>query len=226
MAPPKLYPDILCEIFQHLARARTCKKSENINVITMKDCLFVNRTWARTAAPFVWNDPFTYSLNRSKHVISVYISQLSDDEHKQLGDRGVNIPRNNKNISSSLLFNYPAYIKNLAYDELIITVRKWAEERLVNIGNNSFAIEYIVKSILRLFLKNTVYLRTIEINRQTKIWEEDWSMNLWCQEFLELARRTKILALRGCPESSAVLVPLTISCTNLVSHHISINLTF
>ncbi|CAG8576825.1 15266_t:CDS:2 [Gigaspora rosea] len=92
---PCLVTDVIIKIF------------ENVSIRDLFSILLVNREWCRLAIPLYWKAPFSYTKTRSRLAIKIYrlfLKKKSQNIKKQ------NLPT---------LFDYPLFLKELNYTNLL-----------------------------------------------------------------------------------------------------------
>ncbi|CAG8698553.1 2759_t:CDS:2 [Dentiscutata erythropus] len=118
MVPPPIPADCIEEIVEFL---------EN-NIRTLHSCLLVNRLWCQIVVPVLWRQPFRYKrFNPSSNLLQTYwscmtIDCISIEDKLILQEFNIKLPDSNQ---SSVIFNYPSFIKRLNYRDLYDFVVIW-----------------------------------------------------------------------------------------------------
>ncbi|CAG8481498.1 19019_t:CDS:2, partial [Racocetra fulgida] len=138
--------EILYEIFKHF---------EN-DPDNLRSCVLVNRTWCANAIQILWNKPFhlllSRSLDSSHHLISTYLSCLSPDERHNLDlltfPQTYSLSSSFSFITSksysSPTFNYPSFLRHLAYYPLTASVQEWCVINNLNTSDNNPIMQKII----------------------------------------------------------------------------------
>jgi hypothetical protein len=147
---------------------------------TLHFCVLVNRLWCRLAIPLLWENPFSllfikdYSdigiSLRNYNVIGIYLHNLNGGLRTKLDKYGIN----DDILPSNTLFNYPIFLKYLNSYEIILSIKKWANEahkfsNYANLSKNNLKSslsrfeELIYMSLFKIFFDSEVSLHTLEI---------------------------------------------------------------
>uniref|UniRef100_U9TX82 F-box domain-containing protein n=1 Tax=Rhizophagus irregularis (strain DAOM 181602 / DAOM 197198 / MUCL 43194) TaxID=747089 RepID=U9TX82_RHIID len=99
---------------------------------TLYSCILVNRLWCRLAIPLLWEDPFSIPTQNYR-CIETYLCFLNEDSKAKFNEY---IIIDNLLLSNStLLFNYPNFIKYLDTSKICQSIKYWVDT-LVDIYNN------------------------------------------------------------------------------------------
>ncbi|CAG8765490.1 1325_t:CDS:2, partial [Racocetra fulgida] len=98
-------------------------------------------------------NPKTYKL-----LIQTFLSCLDNSERQQLYNDGVYVPGGKYDLP---VFNYPTFLKNLDYYEMISFVKSWCRFYLEDGTEES--VSAILRSILKLFVARSAHLNTLSI---------------------------------------------------------------
>jgi hypothetical protein len=143
-------PEITSEIIQYFRN----------DFSTLHSCILVNRLWCRLAIPLLWEDPFSLKNPKNYRYIEVYLHNLNDDYKTFLSKRGIS----NDLFSSSILFNYPSFIKHLNIRKISDSIEKWIA--IIRSSYHSKQIGYvklIYKLLFQIFIENEVNVHTFKV---------------------------------------------------------------
>jgi hypothetical protein len=133
---------------------------------TLYSCILVNRIWCRSAMPLLWEDPFS-NPSRNNRFIEIYLHYLNENDKTQLKkEYGIN----NYLILTDTLFNYPTFIKCLNTQNIMLSVEGWVKKLIIDGSTTSLRnfdhniSKFIFLLLIKLFIKNEIYLHTFEVN--------------------------------------------------------------
>ncbi|CAG8440193.1 9546_t:CDS:2 [Ambispora gerdemannii] len=128
------------------------QKSSSFTSSSLKDfrsCMLVNRLWCATAVPIFWSKPFHY--HDGPELIRLYLLFLRQDKDEMLTARtcaGLELLKEHENVDpeafellmnlvtingvTTRAFNYPAFLKELDYYSLLISIRNWILDECEN----------------------------------------------------------------------------------------------
>ncbi|GBB95329.1 hypothetical protein RclHR1_02510023 [Rhizophagus clarus] len=130
MLPETLYPILDC--------IRYDTKS-------LHSCMFVNRTWCRLTAPFLWRAPFK---ERRSSLVSTYVKCLGSGAKGKLKLFN-NFPQE---ALENPTFDYMYYLHELHYPTLYDSVKSWCEEQYLNDYIGDDFVLYPATTILDLLI--------------------------------------------------------------------------
>ncbi|CAG8573185.1 3803_t:CDS:2, partial [Cetraspora pellucida] len=122
-------------------------------------CLLVNSHWCESVIPILWRHPFHRCHKRGGELlIQTFLSCLDNSERQQLYNDGVYVPGGKYDLP---VFNYPTFLKNFDYFEMISFVKSWCKFYLEDGTEES--VSAILRSILKLFVARSAHLNTLSI---------------------------------------------------------------
>jgi hypothetical protein len=143
-------PEITSEIIHHFRN----------DFSTLHSCILVNRLWCRLAIPLLWEDPFSLEYPKNYRYIEVFLHNLNDDDKTQLNEHGII----NDLFSSSILFNYPSFIKHLNTRKIGDSIEKWvATIRISNYSTQINCKKLLYRLLFRIFIENEVDVHTFKV---------------------------------------------------------------
>ncbi|CAG8620134.1 26546_t:CDS:2 [Racocetra persica] len=144
-----LISDILSEVFEYLDDRDEILGSPNPKTYSsLFSCLLVNSHWCESVIPILWRHPFHRCHKRGGELlIQTFLSCLDNSERQQLYNDGVYVPGGKYDLP---VFNYPTFLKNLDYYEMISFVKSWCRFYLEDGTEES--VSAILRSILKLFV--------------------------------------------------------------------------
>jgi hypothetical protein len=138
-----LSPECLREIFENLEKG------------SLYSCLLVNRSWCKIIAPILWKSPFKLSNDLSfepAKIIQVYIACLNRRSKQYLCNNGVILPTS---LVTSLMFDYPSFLRELKFSELYSGVSDWFSNVIGNLADEqqtAFLKILITEQLFKLFM--------------------------------------------------------------------------
>uniref|UniRef100_A0A1D1YHK9 F-box/LRR-repeat protein 4 n=1 Tax=Anthurium amnicola TaxID=1678845 RepID=A0A1D1YHK9_9ARAE len=207
-----LIPDLLCEIFEYLD-----DRDETVGAKTFRSlhsCLLVNRRWCESAVSILWRSPFHRCHKRGgKKLIQILLNCLNHEERQDLYEDGIYLPFNKSDCPA---FDYPNFLKNLDYYQMILFVRSWCS--ILNDTSDQYVVA-ILGSLLRLFASRSASLSTLTI-RSTGL-DDDKFMLLASPEVYTLIKPVRHLTISCYFPRDTLLTALAKNCRNL--HSLRIN---
>ncbi|GBC05983.1 hypothetical protein RclHR1_06540003 [Rhizophagus clarus] len=138
-----LSPECLQIIFEYLEKE------------SLYSCLFVNRSWCEVAIPILWKNPFKLlndlTLESSK-IIQIYLRSLNRKSKQYLYNNGVMLPENIL-TSTSLMFDYSSFLKELKFSDLYNGVSYWISNIIVGDEQQILFLKILItEQLLKLFM--------------------------------------------------------------------------
>ncbi|CAG8443756.1 7196_t:CDS:2 [Funneliformis caledonium] len=210
-----LIPDVLCKIFEYLDDRDEISGSPTPKTFrSLYSCLLVNRRWCESAVSVLWRSPFHRCHKRGgKVLVQTLLNCLNYEERQSLLEDGIYLPFNK---SDCPIFDYPNFLKNLDYYQMVLFVRSWC--RLLEDSDDQYVVA-ILRSLLRLFAGRSASLSALTI-RSTGLDDDKYSL-LAEPEILTLIKPIRHLAINCYFPKDTLLVALAKNCRNL--HSIRIN---
>ncbi|KAF0546051.1 hypothetical protein F8M41_001725 [Gigaspora margarita] len=178
---PCLVTDVIIRIF------------ENVSIRDLFSILLVNREWCRLAIPLYWRAPFSYTKTRSKRAIKIYRLFLKKK------------PQNITKQNLPTLFDYPLFLKELNYANLLDYDRT-----IVN-----------VREILKLLIDRGINLNTFVMDNTAALGEHIYG--LWTDSCYNPMFNSLVYVKIYSPfPKNRVIKTLVDNCTKL--SHLDINL--
>ncbi|PKK66823.1 hypothetical protein RhiirC2_752856 [Rhizophagus irregularis] len=207
-----LIPDVLCEIFKYLDDRDEIVGSRTFR--SLHACLLVNRRWCESAVSILWSNPFHRCHKRGgKALVQILLNCLNNEERQDLLEDGIYLPFNK---SDTPIFDYPNFLKNLDYYQMILFVRSWCS--LLDDTSDQYVVA-ILRSLLRLFADRSASLSSLTI-RSAGL-DDDKFMLLASPEVSTLIRPVKHLTISCYFPKDNLLTVLAKNCRNL--HSLRIN---
>ena len=138
--------DIIEEIFKYFEKEYSTNPTQLHRIIY--SCTWINRNWCQNTIPYLWHRPFYYSRhlsnnnkkvrNSNKKIIETLLMSMNEKERKELSMTGFNLPERGKFGS---IFDYPSFIKDLDYFEMLNSVIDWIFENHLHITNEGMRQE-------------------------------------------------------------------------------------
>ncbi|PKC60799.1 hypothetical protein RhiirA1_467525 [Rhizophagus irregularis] len=132
---------------------------------TLYSCILVNRLWCRLAIPLLWEDPFNIPT-QNYYYIEIFLSYLNENDKKKFNEYGIIndlLPSN-----TSLLFNYPSFIKYLNIESVYSSIGMWSRSLVVYDYEKLKKLVY--RSLFEVFIENEKILRSFEIEIHTNFY--------------------------------------------------------
>jgi hypothetical protein len=203
-----LIPDVLCQIFEYLDDRDEIVGSKTYR--SLYSCLLVNRRWCESAVSILWRNPFHRCHKRGgRTLIQILLNCLNNDERQTLLEDGIYLPFNK---SDSPIFDYPNFLKNLDYYQMILFVRSWCS--LLDDSSDQYVV-VILRSLLRLFAGRSASLSTLSIRSTGS--DDDKFLLLARPEVHTLIKPVKHLTISCYFPRDTLLIALAKNCRNLVS---------
>ncbi|CAB5205677.1 unnamed protein product [Rhizophagus irregularis] len=141
-------PELIEEIIQYFRK----------DLSTLYSCILVNRLWCRLAIPLLWEDPFSIPTQHYR-CIETYLCFLNEDSKAKFNEY---IIIDNLLLSNStLLFNYPNFIKYLDTSKICQSIKYWVDT-LVDIYNNELG-NLVYRSLFEVFIESEGNLLSFEV---------------------------------------------------------------
>ncbi|RIA90731.1 hypothetical protein C1645_823032 [Glomus cerebriforme] len=209
-----LISDVLTEIFEYLDDRDEIIGSQK-TFRSLYSCLLVNRRWCESAVSILWRSPFHRCHKRGgKILVQTLLNCLNVEEREDLYDDGICLPFNK---SDCPIFDYPNFLKNLDYYQMILYVRSWCTS-VLNVNSDQYVVATL-RSLLRLFAGRSASLSTLTI-RSAGLDDDKFSL-LASPEIHSLIKPVKHLTISCYFPRDTLLIALAKNCRNL--HSIRIN---
>ncbi|CAG8651397.1 3478_t:CDS:2 [Ambispora leptoticha] len=198
--------NILKEIFSELSQR------------DLNKCVFVNRQWSKVAVPLIWRRPFSGPDEKCQKIIHTLFTLIPEGgatsrifNRGLLLSLGIKLPVNNPNPC----FPYPSFIQDLAYGELISSIKKSGVLEVENKKQDSLALWFALTVVLEVFKDYGVSLHSINFKMQKN--DLDWRLChlIVNQQFSSLISNLKSVTLVDYFPKEPLYLQLAKTCKNL-----------
>ncbi|CAG8573995.1 9774_t:CDS:2, partial [Diversispora eburnea] len=122
---------------------------KDLDVCDILSALLVNREWCRAAVPFYWKAPFSFTSKRSGATLKTY---------KMFLEQGNITSAQGETQKVLPLFDYPLFIKELNYSNLLMLVEKIEVESILQmLTDRDVRLETFIIENVRVYNYNDVY---------------------------------------------------------------------
>ncbi|RGB38900.1 hypothetical protein C1646_691261 [Rhizophagus diaphanus] len=137
-----------------------------LDILTLYNCLLVNRLWCKTVVPLLWQNPFSHfdknKIQRWKYkssLINTYVTCLDSNAKNYLKNSDVILP---EEINKRSTFNYETFLQSLDYTLLFQSTGNWIGE-VENCTLRKLTLRHylLVEELCKLFFSSSRNLKEL-----------------------------------------------------------------